>query len=300
MRGVSGECVEGGGGARRRGNPGGVRLHHPDRRRDCPDRLLKGVSVSFVSGRVITVEGEAEVGVVYARPLRPFGSDVVSDAPLRWTIGPNGYLTDGDTTTLEVPAGQYRLDFNLRAGWVRSQHINIPHGGTEENPINIAGLLGVEDNHPPRWTLTQSDVLAILTARDTTVEAEARVRLLVGQVHSIEEQVREVSALTDRAETAATTAANAEATTLTAVADAQAFASVAGEAETAASAHATTATTSADRAETAATTALTAATNADNHADRAEQAAHRAEQAEAGNITITYNGDGIYTIGGTP
>lgn len=248
--------------------------------------------MSFVSGRVITVEGTAETGVVYARPLRPFGGDVLSDAPLRWTIGPNGHLQGDDgSTVIEVPSGQYRLDFNLQAGWVRSQQINIPEGGTQDNPINIAGLLGVEDNHPPKWTLTHSDVLAILTARDETEEAAGRVELLVTQVHSIEEQVGEVAALTDRAEAAATEATGALTTVHSAVNNAQASASTAAEAENAASGHAATAEASANRAETAATIT-------DQNAVRAETAALRAETAT--HINVTYEGDGIYTIGGAP
>ena len=243
---------------------------------------------------MITVEGTAETGVVYARPLRPYGADVLSDAPLRWVIGPNGYLQgDDNSTVIEVPSGQYRLDFNLRAGWVRSQQVNVPEGGTQDNPINIAGLLGVEDNHPPTWTLTQNDVLAILTARDETLESEGRVRLLVAQVRSIEEQVAEVAALTDRAETAATTAEDALPTILEAVSQAQASASNAGQAQNVAEGYAataeasaeraetgaTTATSGADRAETARDTTLTAETRINAAVQRAEDAAARAEAA---------------------
>ena len=173
--------------------------------------------LSVVTGRVITVDRDAgqpvaDAGVVYVRPVRPFdGSAVVSDAPLTWRFDGDGYVVGaGGERWVAVPPGQYRLDFAVTAGWVRSQVVNVPHGGTVEEPWELSRLLGVEGNSPQPWVLTVGDVLRILAAGDQLSVAEETAESLLRRLAEAGQAVENVeSAVVEAAASASTAEARA-------------------------------------------------------------------------------------------
>lgn len=244
---------------------------------------------AVISGRVMTVEHAdgvqvSDAGVMYARPIRPFAADeIMSDAPLTWMIDGHGRLKDGaGSSVITLESGQYRLDFDLRAGWIRSQVVNIPAGGTVEAPQNIARLMGIEGNHPQPWVMTVEDVLRVLSVGDNLGSGAEAARDLLARLAEVGPAVEDA----ERAETAANASEASAVRAESAVVLAEQSASGISDALALAQASAEDAVTTAGRSETAAGnaeasagTAETAATSAVSSQSAAETSAGNAETA---------------------